>query len=179
MSSGVPSADPSITVFGMRPLLKPTLTVGAAALLVITSCTDDAGNAQDTAPSTAQPAPAESTEPTRESDGVLTIGVLLPQTGEGSSIGNPGIAAATQAVNEINTRLGFCRCFWVNGQVLIEAEHLGLTIKTQDFSELADNVASASDYFGPKLVERFGGKLAFEDSKGEQYDQPPFPGMYL
>ncbi len=106
MSSGVPSADPSITVFGMRPLLKPTLTVGASVLLVITACTDDAGNAQDTAPSTAQPAPAESTEPTRESDGVLTIGVLLPQTGEGSSIGNPGIAAATQAVNEINTAGG-------------------------------------------------------------------------
>ncbi len=84
-----------------------------------------------------------------------------------------------ETINDINSRLGFCRCFWVNGQVLIEAEHLGLTIKTQDFSELAENVASASDYFGPKLVESFGGNLAFEDSKGEQYDEPPFPGVYL
>ncbi len=84
-----------------------------------------------------------------------------------------------ETINDINSRLGFCRCFWVNGQVLIEAEHLGLTIKTQDFSELADNVASASDYFGPKLAERFGVKLAFEDSKGEQYDEPPLPGLYL
>jgi len=84
-----------------------------------------------------------------------------------------------EAVNEINTRLGFCRCFWVNGQVLIEAEHLGMTIKTEDFFELADNVASASDHFGPKLAERFGGKLAFEDSKGEEYDEPATPGIYL
>lgn len=84
-----------------------------------------------------------------------------------------------EAVNDINTRLGFCRCFWLQGQVQIEAEHLGMTIKREDFFELADNVASASDYFGPKLAERFGGKLAFEDSKGEDYDEPPAPGMYL
>jgi hypothetical protein len=84
-----------------------------------------------------------------------------------------------EAVNDINTRLGFCRCFWVNGQVLIETEHLGMTIKTEDFLELAENVASASDHFGPKLIERFGGKLAFDDSKGDAYVEPPTPGMYL
>lgn len=84
-----------------------------------------------------------------------------------------------EAINDINTRLGFCRCFWVSGQVLIETEHLGMTIKTDDFFELADNVASASNYFGPKLAERFGGKLAFDDSKGAEYDEPPLPGMYL
>jgi hypothetical protein len=84
-----------------------------------------------------------------------------------------------ETINDINTRLGFCRCFWVSGQVLIEAEHLGLTIRIQDFFELADNVASASDYFGPKLVERFGGKLTFDDSKGDEYVEPPTPGMYL
>src|SRR4051794_31306308 len=84
-----------------------------------------------------------------------------------------------ETVNDINTRIGFCRCFWVSGQVLIEAEHLGMTIRTEDLFELADNVASASDFFGPKLVERFGGKLAFDDSKGDEYVDPPIPGMYL
>jgi len=84
-----------------------------------------------------------------------------------------------EAINNVNTHLGFCRCFWVEGQVLIEAEHLGMTIMTQDFFELADHVASASDHFGPQLVERFGGKLAFEDSKGDEYQEPPSPGMYL
>lgn len=84
-----------------------------------------------------------------------------------------------EAVNDINTRVGFCRCFWVEGQVLIEAEHLGLTINTDDFFQLADNVASASDHFGPQLAERFGGKLAFEDSKADEYEEPPLPGMYL
>jgi hypothetical protein len=84
-----------------------------------------------------------------------------------------------EAVNEINSNLGFCRCFWVNGQVLIETEHLGMTIKTEDLYELTAHVASASNYFGPKLVDRFGGKLTFDDSKGEQYVEPPTPGMYL
>lgn len=84
-----------------------------------------------------------------------------------------------EAVNDINTRLGFCRSFFVNGQVLIESEHLGMTIKTEDLFELTDNVASASNHFGPKLVERFGGKLAFDDSKGDEYVEPPTPGMYL
>lgn len=84
-----------------------------------------------------------------------------------------------EAINDINTRLGFCRCFWVNGQVLIETEHLGMTIRIEDLSELADNVASASSYFGPRLADRFGGKLDFEDSKGEEYHEPPLPGMYL
>lgn len=90
----------------MRPLVKPLLTVGAAVMVVTTACTDDASTADDTVPDTAQASPSETTEPTRESDGVLTIGILLPQTGEGSSIGNPGIAAATQAVNEINNAGG-------------------------------------------------------------------------
>lgn len=84
-----------------------------------------------------------------------------------------------EAINDINTRLGFCRCFWVSSQVLIETEHLGMTIGTDDFLELADNVASASSHFGPKLVGRFGGKLAFDDSKGDEIDEPPLPGLYL
>ena len=84
-----------------------------------------------------------------------------------------------EAVNDINTRVGFCRCLWVNGQVLIESEHLGMTIRTEDLLELTESVASASDHFGPKLIERFGGKLAFDDSKGDAYVEPPTPGMYL
>lgn len=84
-----------------------------------------------------------------------------------------------EAINDINTRIAFCRCFHVNEQVLIETEHLGMTIKTQDLFELTDNVASASNHFGPKLVERFGGVLAFDDSKGDEYVEPPMPGMYL
>jgi hypothetical protein len=69
--------------------------------------------------------------------------------------------------------------FWVNGQVLIETEHLGMTIKTEDLFELTEHVASASNHFGPKLVERFGGKLAFDNSKGDEYVEPPNPGLYL
>lgn len=90
----------------MRLVLKPLLTVGAAVLAATSACTDDSTNAGDTAPNTAQPSASDTTEPTRESDGVLTIGVLLPQTGEGAAIGGPGVAAANQAVNEINAAGG-------------------------------------------------------------------------
>ena len=31
----------------------------------------------------------------------------------------------------------------------------------------------------PKLVEQFGGKLAFDNSKGDDYVEPPTPGLYL
>ena len=87
-----------------------------------------------------------------------------------------------EELNNINTQLHFCRCFWVRGQVLFETEHLGETISPPDFKELVVGVAGASDYFGPKLADQFGGKLLFEESKGETYpggDAAPYFGGYL
>lgn len=82
------------------------------------------------------------------------------------------------ALNEINSDLSFCRTFWVRGQVLFESEHLGETIGEADFNECVQNVAAASDYFGPRLAERFGGRLLFEESKEPEY-QPQNTGFYL
>lgn len=84
-----------------------------------------------------------------------------------------------EMINEINSQIGFCRCFWVAGQVLVESEHLGMTINTADFYELAESVGVAADHFGPKIAERFGGTLAFDESKTEEYAQPELPGLYL
>jgi len=76
-----------------------------------------------------------------------------------------------EELNDINTKLHFSHCFRVRGQILFETEHLGMTIKPDDFQALVLDVAEASDYFAPQLVERFGGRLAFEDSKGEGYEE--------
>ena len=45
----------------------------------------------------------------------------------------PLTAALTRDLNEINSKLHFCRTFWVLGQVLVEAEHLGATLSEADF----------------------------------------------
>ncbi|MHB8328197.1 MAG: hypothetical protein ACYDD6_00975 [Acidimicrobiales bacterium] len=42
------------------------------------------------------------------------------------------------------------------------------------------SVANAADLFGPRLAEKFGGKTAFADEKGPNYENPgEMPGMYL
>lgn len=87
----------------MRPVVKPLLAV-ALVLAGVTACSDD--NPESAEPPETTAANIGDSEPdataTHESDGVLRIGVLLPQTGEGATIGIPGTTAASQAVNEIN-----------------------------------------------------------------------------
>ncbi len=85
------------------------------------------------------------------------------------------------ALNEVNAQLHFCRIFWVRRQVLIESEHLGMTLEEDDFRECAAAVAAASDHFAPLLVDQFGGKRAFEDEKTDTYEPPPIEqtGLYL
>jgi T3SS (YopN, CesT) and YbjN peptide-binding chaperone 1 len=80
--------------------------------------------------------------------------------------------ALARDLNEINARLHFCRTFWVRGQVLVEAEHLGPSLTEADFDECALHVAKATDRFAKGLAERHGGRLAFEESKGAEYAPP-------
>ena len=63
------------------------LAVGGALLL--TSCTDDGATAPTVAPATT----TTTTVPERVDDGVLRVGVLLPETGPGASLGT-GLAQA-------------------------------------------------------------------------------------
>lgn len=86
----------------MRLVLKPLLVAGAAALVVTAAGTEDLTSARGSASATTSaPQDGATTQPA-EFDGVLTIGVLLPQTGEGSTIGLPGITAVELAVAAIN-----------------------------------------------------------------------------
>jgi hypothetical protein len=75
-------------------------------------------------------------------------------------------------LNEINARLHFCRAFWVGGQILVEAEHLGGSLTEADFDECALNVAEATDTFAKELAERHGGRLTFDESKEPGYASP-------
>jgi len=75
----------------------------AAALLVWVgaSCSGGGGSTTDDT----QPAFTTTTAPAR-SDGVLRIGLLLPQSGDGSSLGSPLIEVAQAAVDAVNAAGG-------------------------------------------------------------------------
>lgn len=73
--------------------------------MLVAACTDD-GATSPTVPPTAV---TTTTVPSREHDGILRIGVLLPSSGDGAAIGQPLInatIAAGQAVNDAGGVLG-------------------------------------------------------------------------
>ncbi|MGA1554956.1 MAG: ABC transporter substrate-binding protein [Ilumatobacteraceae bacterium] len=73
--------------------------IGAVACVTFAGCTG--GSDRDAPPATTPPT---SIAPTveRERDGRLLLGVYLPQTGPGSTLGQPMIATVQAAVDEIN-----------------------------------------------------------------------------
>lgn len=79
-----------------------------------------------------------------------------------------------ERLNDINSRMAFLRAFWVNGQVIFEHEHLGLSMEPEEFQNSFRTIAQASDFFGPQLHEEFGGQQGFHESKSEDYE-PPTP----
>jgi branched-chain amino acid transport system substrate-binding protein len=85
---------------GPMPARRLRLAGPALALLLASplACTDDDASSPTiiTASST-----TPTTEPARIDDGMLTIGLLLPMSGEGASIGQGMADAAAQAVDEI------------------------------------------------------------------------------
>jgi hypothetical protein len=72
-------------------------------------------------------------------------------------------------LNTINSRLIFLRVLWVNGQILMEGNCLALTMDVEDFNSLCQNIASAVDTFGDRLVGEFGGVPCFKESKDSSY----------
>ena len=71
----------------------------SAGALVLTAC----GGGDEEEPDTAAPATSDAAEaPAAEGDGTLTIGTLLPQTGNLAFLGPPEFAGVNLAVKEIN-----------------------------------------------------------------------------
>ena len=77
-----------------------------------------------------------------------------------------------EALNELNTQLVFARAMVVDGQVMIESEVLAMSADQSVFRNLCRRIATASDNFGPTLVDRFGGESDFENSKSHDYETP-------
>jgi len=81
--------------------------VAAASVLVLSACGGDDGDDEDTG-DTASPESSEtsgdeeSSAPVPEGDGTLTVGTLLPQTGDLAFLGPPEFAGVDLAVEEIN-----------------------------------------------------------------------------
>lgn len=79
------------------------LAWSVAAIVVLTACTGD--DDIDTGPATSVAA-TTTTMPARTNDGRLVIGVYLPQTGPGASLGEPMITAVRSTVATINAAGG-------------------------------------------------------------------------
>ncbi len=94
----------------------------------------------------------------------------------------PATPELYERLNAINSRLRFARAFWVADQVLIESEMVGFDLSLAALDTACSTVGGAADYFGPQLAEEFGGKTAFTDERGADYEpptDPPAPGFYL
>jgi ABC-type branched-subunit amino acid transport system substrate-binding protein len=83
--------------------------VAAAATLVLSSCGGDDNSGSggtDTSGTETSSAPPESSAPAGTGDGTLTIGTLLPQTGDLAFLGPPEFAGVDLAVQDINAAGG-------------------------------------------------------------------------
>ena len=82
-----------------------TATVLAAASLVLTACGQDSDGEAGEGDDTTSASPSESASATK-GDGTLTIGSLLPQTGDLAFLGPPEFAGVDLAVEDINAAGG-------------------------------------------------------------------------
>lgn len=93
----------------------------------------------------------------------------------------PADPELTVALNDINTQLKFARIFHVADQVLIELDIWADDVDPANFGDACHKVAAASDHFGRRLLEVFGGTPRWEHSKSDDYQPPDAPGggLYL
>lgn len=73
------------------------------------------------------------------------------------------------ALNAINTRLVYLRIIWVRSQILLEGNHLALTMDEAEFSAMCNDIANAASAFGDALVAEFGGTARFKESQDSDY----------
>lgn len=78
-------------------------------------------------------------------------------------------------LNQINSFIHFARAFHVGTQVIIEAEIWADDVTPGNFLYACQNVAAATDTFAPDIQKAFGGRLLFEESKTDAYQQGELP----
>lgn len=90
----------------LPPTLRRTPRAFPLALGVATIALGACSGGDDTVTPTTSVSATTTTTIARVDDGVLKIGIYLPQTGPGASLGEPMVAAAVAAIDEINAAGG-------------------------------------------------------------------------
>jgi hypothetical protein len=62
-------------------------------------------------------------------------------------------------LNEVNSRIRYCRAYVQEGTVYLEIELLGEALDYDEFGNAMTSIAAAGNEFGPVIVEKFGGEL--------------------
>jgi hypothetical protein len=68
-----------------------------------------------------------------------------------------------EAINEFNRGLSHARVFWMDRQVVVVGEMLGVTADEADVDCVCQEIGSFVHAEGPKLAATFGGSVAFPD----------------
>ena len=84
----------------------------------------------------------------------------------------PSTTGLLEEINKINTQLSFLRAMHIGEQILFEGEMLAMRADLEDFRSICQRIAHASDHFGPRLIEQFGGQPFFETTKTPEYATP-------
>jgi Putative bacterial sensory transduction regulator len=74
-----------------------------------------------------------------------------------------------ELLNQVNSRLFFCRAMWVENQVLVATELVGISLGIEELGVALGRVADTADNLGPAVVEKCGGETP------RAATQPPEP----
>src|SRR5690242_11023166 len=62
-------------------------------------------------------------------------------------------------LNEVNSQIRYCRAYALQGTVYFEIELLGEALDYDEFDNALQSIGDAGNYYGPVIVEKFGGEL--------------------
>jgi hypothetical protein len=65
-------------------------------------------------------------------------------------------------LNDINAHLSFLRLFWRDHTVFAATELLAASVDAASLTHACDLVSDLSDYYDERLLDRYGGEIAYE-----------------
>ena len=163
-------------------MIRPTRTmrvaaVFAAATLVLTACGSDSDSDSDKSDSGSKAA--------AKGDGTLTIGTLLPQTGDLAFLGPPEFAGVQAAVNEINEAGG------VDGKKIVKIDSdsgdgtpdiAGASVDKLLAQDADVIVGAASSNVSKSVIDKITGAGVVQFSPANTaagFDEYPDKGLYF
>ncbi len=164
-------------------MIRPTLTwrvatALAAASLLLTACGSDDSSSDDTKDD-------GSSAPAAKGDGTLTIGTLLPQTGDLAFLGPPEFAGVQLAVDEINAAGG------VNGKEIVKIDSdsgdgtpdiAGASVDKLLAQDVDVVVGAASSNVSKSVIDKITGAGVVQFSPANTaagFDEYPDKGLYF